>query len=132
MSCKQFSTNRVGLCVKRRLDVVYILHLKVAVTFPQWNFEKVASLCYVSRCLLIAGWCSLMSSMYVLGSELNIICTTQITYWNKYTTHCMLTIGGLFSLMLRVFDSLNHFSQEPIKEIYTVPSAGHLFIYYFP
>ena len=48
---KQFGANGVGLCVKRRLDALYVQHLvqqaiKLAVTFPQY-FKKVVNLCSV-------------------------------------------------------------------------------------
>ena len=48
---KQFGANGVGLCVKRRLDVLYAQHLvdqaiKLAVAFPQY-FNQVVNLCSV-------------------------------------------------------------------------------------
>ena len=31
--------------------------------------------------------------------------TSHESHWNKYTTHCVLTIGGLFSFTLKVCDN---------------------------
>ena len=106
--------------------------------FPQ-SFEKVVSLCSVVVMLSFKmfpnGWKTAHSPMH--WHKCQAVYPTYFashkSHWNKYTTHWVLTIGGLFSLTLRVCDSflLVKPNLKNILEVtYSYHNGGMLFFFF--